>query len=70
MHELRLQSIDTQIMNKLQKTLVLADLVKFAKEQPLANENDTSMIDAIEFVNQTKLIINKDETTSATTPKE
>ncbi|MCO6501193.1 MAG: hypothetical protein J5I47_12565 [Vicingus serpentipes] len=65
MHELRLQNIDTQTMNKLNKTLVLADLVKFAKEQPLANENDISMIDAIEFINQTKLIINKDETPPA-----
>ena len=49
-------------MNKLTQTLTLADLVKFAKEQPLPNENEMSIAAAIEFVNTTKLIIteNKD----------
>jgi len=70
MHELRLQAIDTQLMTNLNKTMVLADLVKFAKEQPLANENETSMVHAIEFVEQTKLIINKDETPPAIPSRE
>ena len=55
-HGLRLHGIDSQVMTKLNQTLVLADLVKFAKEKPLANENDMSMSNAIDFINNTKLI--------------
>lgn len=57
LHGLRLQNISPELMNKLTQTLTLADLVKFAKEQPLANENEMSIDSAIEFVNTTKLII-------------
>lgn len=57
LHGLRLHSINQELMNKLSQTLTLADLVKFAKEQPLPNENDMSIINAIEFVNSTKLVI-------------
>jgi hypothetical protein len=57
LHGLRLQNISPELMNKLTQTLTLADLVKFAKEQPLANENEMSIAAAIEFVNTTKLII-------------
>ncbi|TXB66785.1 hypothetical protein FRY74_00965 [Vicingus serpentipes] len=57
LHGLRLQNISPELMNKLTQTLTLADLVKFAKEQPLANENEMSIGAAIEFVNTTKLII-------------
>ena len=39
----------------------LADLVKFAKEQPLANENDMSLMNAIEFVKSTQQIIETPE---------
>ena len=31
-----------------------ADLVKFAKHNPLMNENDANLINAIEFINETK----------------
>lgn len=55
MHGLRLQNISPELMNKLTQTLTLADLVKFAKEQPLANENEMSINNAIEFVNATKI---------------
>ena len=47
--------------NKLSRILVLADLVKFAKEKPLALENDNSMSHCIEFVNETKRIIEMTE---------
>jgi hypothetical protein len=62
LHGLRLHNISPELMNKLTQTLTLADLVKFAKEQPLPNENEMSIAAAIEFVNTTKLIIteNKD----------
>ena len=56
LHGLRLQNISPELMNKLTQTLTLADLLKFAKEQPLANENEMSIAAAIEFVNTTKLI--------------
>jgi hypothetical protein len=58
-HGLRLHGIDTQLMTKLNQTLVLADLVKFAKEKPLPNENEMSIKNAIEFVNNTKIIKQK-----------
>ena len=41
---------------KLKQLLRLADLVKFAKENPLPNENELSIQLAVDFVEQTKLI--------------
>jgi len=57
MYGLRLHAIPNDVKEKLFQILTLADLVKFAKEQPLANENDMSLIYSIEFINQTKLVI-------------
>ncbi len=57
MQSLRFHGILPDQLTKLNQILVLSDLVKFAKEQPLANENDMSIINAIEFVENTKLII-------------
>jgi hypothetical protein len=37
----------------------LSDLVKFAKAQPLAQEHELSMQNAINFIEQTKLEENK-----------
>lgn len=48
-------SISRLAMNKLRDILLLADLVKFAKEQPLPAEHDISMNNAIEFVKTTIL---------------
>jgi hypothetical protein len=45
---------DKEAMDKLANTLVLADLVKFAKENPLPLDNDTSMNNSIAFVRETK----------------
>jgi len=56
MHSLRLHGIDTQTTTKLNQLLVLADLVKFAKEKPLPNENEMSIESALHFVNTTKVI--------------
>ena len=50
-----------ELFNKLEQTLKTADLVKFAKLQPLPEENDKNMKDAYEFVNQTKLIQGQEE---------
>lgn len=54
MQSLRFHSIQPDLLTKLNQVLVLADLVKFAKEQPLPNENDTSLLNAVDFVKGTK----------------
>ncbi|WP_255491381.1 hypothetical protein [Dysgonomonas sp. ZJ279] len=41
--------------NSLSQILRLADLVKFAKYNPLPDENDLSLVNAYLFVNQTKI---------------
>jgi len=46
--------IGNETSGKLHKTLILADLVKFAKEQPLPVDNDQCMDDCIDFINQTR----------------
>jgi hypothetical protein len=45
--------ISAELKMKLQQTLILSDLVKFAKEQPLPHENENSLTNAIEFVKGT-----------------
>ena len=42
-----------QALERLNNLLVLADMVKFAKVQPLAMENEKSLSDGIEFVHET-----------------
>ena len=57
MQSLRFQSIEPNLLAKLNQILVLADLVKFAKEKPIANENEMSLNNAVAFVKETQLII-------------
>ena len=57
MQSIRYHGISQDQTTKLNQILVLSDLVKFAKEQPLANENDMSLLNAIDFVKNTKMII-------------
>lgn len=47
-------AIDEESKGKLKQILVLSDLVKFAKEQPLHTENELSLGNAYDFVNGTK----------------
>lgn len=47
-------AIDEDSKAKLKQVLLLADLVKFAKEQPLPTENDLSMSNSYGFINGTK----------------
>lgn len=56
-------AIDDESRIRLKQILILADLVKFAKEQPLPNENEKSMSNAYDFITGTK----RDEETPATT---
>lgn len=46
--------VDKKLTYNLKHILSTADLVKFAKYEPLPDENDISMINAFFFVNQTK----------------
>jgi len=57
MQSLRFHSIQPNLLTKLNQVLVLSDLVKFAKEKPLAAENEMSLMNAIAFVKETKQII-------------
>ncbi|WP_232526546.1 hypothetical protein [Marinilabilia rubra] len=45
---------DEKVKDKIQQVLELADLVKFAKMDPLPDENDLSLMNSYFFVNQTK----------------
>ncbi|MGM0376300.1 MAG: hypothetical protein ACQEQ0_05965 [Bacteroidota bacterium] len=45
---------DENVAKKAKQVLELADLVKFAKFEPLPDENDMSLMNAYFFVNQTK----------------
>jgi hypothetical protein len=51
---LRQTDVSGSNREKLYQTLVLADLVKFAKEQPLPLENDNSLNQCIDFVRETR----------------
>ena len=45
--------VNEQALAKLKDTFMLADLVKFAKAQPLPVENDLSLNNAVDFVKET-----------------
>ncbi len=49
----QISALNQQIKNELQELLERADLVKFAKFQPLANEHEATMKNAISFVEST-----------------
>lgn len=48
--------IDKALKNLLHETLVNADFVKFAKAQPLADENEKSITFAYDFIAKTKVV--------------
>ncbi len=45
---------DSKKLNELRQLFVTADLVKFAKYSTLLGENDTNLVNAVDFINQTK----------------
>ena len=51
---LRKTEVTASAREKLNSVLVLADLVKFAKEQPLPLENEQSLNQCVEFVRETR----------------
>ena len=46
---------DKEWIGELRELFRMSDLVKFAKYKPLINENDMNLINAIEFINKTKI---------------
>lgn len=52
----RLNSVDDRKMiDELKELFTTADLVKFAKYSTLINENDANLVNAVEFINTTKI---------------
>ena len=49
-----LETNDKQAIADLRELFQTADLVKFAKHNPLMNENDANLLNAIDFINETK----------------
>ena len=45
---------DQQSLDELRRLFMKADLVKFAKYSTMINENDANLVNAIDFINQTK----------------
>lgn len=64
LRSLRLIIADVHIKTKLSALLILSDMVKFAKEQPLPNENEMCWEQAVDFIKQTALLIQKEEVKS------
>jgi hypothetical protein len=50
-----------ELMDKLRELLSVSDLVKFAKYQPMTDDNDKALATAQEFVNHTKEEITEEE---------
>jgi hypothetical protein len=50
-----LQKSDKESISELKDLFTTADLVKFAKHAPLMNENDMNLVNAMDFVNRTKM---------------
>lgn len=46
---------DKESIQELKVLFQTADLVKFAKHAPLMNENDMNLVNAVDFINQTKV---------------
>ena len=49
-----LEMKDKEAISDLKELFQTADLVKFAKHDPQMNENDANLINAIDFINETK----------------
>jgi hypothetical protein len=49
------QANDATGLNELKSLFETADLVKFAKHSALINENDMNLVNAIDFINSTKI---------------
>lgn len=52
---------DEKAMDELRQLFLTADLVKFAKYYTQLNENDMNLVNAVEFINQTKVEVDPAE---------
>ena len=52
---------DKESLNELRDLLSTSDMVKFAKFKPMLNENDRNLVNALEFVNNTKMEVSEQE---------
>ena len=59
--ELGMHNVDSEVAGKLKASLTLADLVKFAKAKPTPLENDVSLSNCVDFVQETKPVPAKQE---------
>ena len=57
LNELNNKDLNNEIKGKLESVLQLADMVKFAKAQPTALENDLGLSHCVDFVNETKEVV-------------
>lgn len=55
------ESRDKESLSELRDLLSTADMVKFAKFKPMLNENDRNLVNALEFVNDTKVEVPEEE---------
>jgi len=51
----KLMEVESKDINDLRFLFQTADLVKFAKHSPMMNENDSNLLNAISFINETKV---------------
>ncbi len=61
--ELEEKHVETELVMNMKKVFEKADLVKFAKHEPLPDENTSSMTLAVDFVNRTILIVEEENKT-------
>ncbi len=50
----KLMEVEAKDIRDLKELFLTADLVKFAKHDPMMNENDSNLLNAISFINDTK----------------
>lgn len=63
----RLREIEQkESIDELRQLFSTADLVKFAKLDPLMNENDMNLVNAVDFINQTKVEVPANQKTQPT----
>ncbi len=55
-NELRNHKVNDEVMTKISSSFQLSDLVKFAKSQPTALENDLSLSHCVDFINETAIV--------------
>ena len=50
-----MKNADQESLSELRQLFLTADLVKFAKYSTLINENDANLVNAVDFINKTKI---------------